>query len=640
MYYGVQYYPEHWPEDRWPVDARMMAEAGVNGVRIGEFAWSFYEPRPGRVDFSAMDRALDVLHEAGITAIMCTCGRTVPPWFYAKYPGEVNVFSDGRTENPKDSRYRIGLLHEDFADEARRIDEAVVEHFAGHPAIRGWQVDNEIGSANDCWCDRCLDAFREYLRRKYGTPEALNRAWGSHFWSYNIGDFDEVQRPHDHFQAQLEYRRFMSEVNVDFVRDRVEMIHRLDPGQWVTTNCQALGARHTDWNDVCEVVDLAGFNHYPARTPQLAIDLYRGQRTGLIALEQFTRLQHVDAGPGWMRLWAWMTVAHGATGINFFRWRQCRWGREQFADGLLPHSGKANRLYDELARMGDEVKRIGALVDRTQVRARAALLVDYPSRWAVDTGLYRDMDPAYEAADYHDALRRLNHSTDAVNPRKPLERYRLVIAPRLWIVDDAIARNLGGYVEAGGILVLTAGSGVTDEFGVSFDTPRPGPLAEPAGIEVSDLAWSDAHSETLDSDAIPGLNGTVARAPWDEIHVAGAEVLARYAEGWRAGMPAVTRNRFGEGQVVYVGARLEQPGLDALVTWLCAEAKLEPLLDTPAGVRAYERRGDDVRLLFLLNYNEEPRRVDVPGAWTDALTGEPVDAAEIAAVDLRILREA
>ena len=211
-----------------------------------------------------------------------------------------------------------------------------------------------------------------------------------------------------------------------------------------------------------------------------------------------------------------------------------------------------------------------------------------------------------------------------------------MIAPRLFCVDAAIAANLERFVAGGGVLCLTAASGVVDEYNVSFDTPRPGPLREMAGIEVSDL--SPLHAPVpLQTAPILGMFGAEGQSMADEIHPLSAEVLAAFDGGWRRGLPAITVNRYGAGRVVYLGTILEGDGLAAFVRYLRSLGGIEPVLATPAGVVAHERRGDGLRLLFLLNKTDAPASVALPAGWRDAFTGEPCAQAEIAAVDMRLL---
>lgn len=637
MYYGVQYYPEHWPEERWAVDAEMMQRAGLNCVRMGEFAWSFFEPREGSLDFSAYDRVIALLHKHGIKTIMCTCSRTVPPWLLKKYPGILTTTQNG-TINPPGGRYLAGLAHPDFIREAQRMDRAIIEHFAGNPGIESWQIDNEIGSCNDCFCDVCVAAFQDFLREKYGTVEQLNKSWGEHFWSDSYSDFSEVPRPSSQPQLNLEYRRFMSMLNCDFNRWRMKLIRELDPGKWITTNFQSIQSQHTDYRELGRDLDINGMNHYPFRSPELILDYYRNGSKPLIVLEQFTRLLEVDAGEGRMRLWAYMALAHGCCGINFFRWRGCRWGQEQFADGLIPHSGKENRLYRELSQMGEELKKIGTRIDATKPEARVAVTFGYDTRWGTRLIQARasQVDCIKEAIRVHDSLTRRNVTTDALDPREDLSKYALVIAPQLFLVDDETSANLKEYVRKGGILCLTAHSGVVDEYGKSFDTPRPGPFAEMAGIEVHDMALLDS-AFSLSSNILPGLNGKQGTILADEIYTTGAEVLATWAEGWRKGMPALTVNSYGKGKVFYLGTVIDGDAMDVLTTYLCADAGVEALIETPSGVRAYERQGDDERLIFILNYTEDAQHVSLPFPCKDAFTGEELTAVDIDPVDLRIV---
>lgn len=635
MKFGVQYYPEHWPRERWPVDAAMMQRAGVNVVRMGEFAWSAYEPRDGSLDFSWMERAIELLGKHGVRTILCTCSRTPPPWIYRKHPGMVSTGQNGIACNT-DGRYRVGLAHEEFIEQSQRIDEAVIRHFSGCDNVIAWQVDNEVGGCNDCYCPRCRKAFQAYLAGKYGTPEALNEAWGSHFWSFAFNDLSEVPTPGSQPQLALEYRRFMSHLNIEFTRWRSELIHKLDPGKPTTTNFQNIYSAHTDNHELARTIDVTGTNHYPSRTPELTLDYYRGSRGTLWVLEQHTRLQTVDTPDGWMRLWAWMAVAHGANAVVHFRWRQCRWGQEQFADGLLPHAGQENRFYKDLSRMGAELKQVADMIEKTEPRAQVAIVYSYESRWGVQAG-FGELDPVIEAVDYHKGLARRVTAIDAMDPREDLSRYRLVIAPRLWMVDSRVASNLRQYVEAGGTLCLTLGSGVVDEYGKSFDQPRPGPLRDLAGITVSDLAFDTGLQLKLESSVIAGLNGAAGHMAADEIHPEGAEVIVTHGIGWRRGRPAITSHKAGKGRVIYVGVRLDSTAIHALVDWLGETNGIPQRLERIDKVSVYERTCDEYRLLFLINWSDDRHTMEVGKGWRDAFSAEPVSAVAIPANDLRIV---
>ncbi len=641
MFFGAQYYPEQWPEERWPVDVQMMAEAGVNTVRMGEFAWSGYEPREGEYDFGWMDRVLELLSEKGIGVIMCTCSRTPPPWVYKRYPGIENVNIDGR-RGRAGARYAYCPSNSDFREAALRIDRMVIDHFAGHPAIAGWQIDNEVGGSNDCFCETCLETFQEYLREKYGSVDELNRSWGPHFWSFAFGSFDEVPMVHPvrpNPQLNLEYRRFLSHQNIRFLRDRTEYIRKKDPGKWITTNFQSGKTRHTDYHEMSKYIDYNGMNYYPARSPELVVDYYRGNRGRVLVLEQFTRLAPVDSGPGWMRLWAWQAVARGAKGINFFRWRVSRQGQEMHRDGMLPQAGQPNRRYEELKRMGAEVKNVGDILDGVQPRGDVAICYSYDSRWALDDMPVDGIDAVDEAVAFHDALTGINVAVDAMDTRADISGSKLVIAPRAFLLDDATVENLTGFAESGGVLCLTAGTGVVDRFGRCFDVPRPGPLREAAGIEVSDLSSLDAGVAVR--GVAQGLEEYAGAGRYlaDEIHLIGAQAAAEYASGWRDGHPAITVHRYGEGRVVYIGTALTEDSVAALIPWLCRLSGVAPILETVEGVHALRQVGDGVEVLFLLNYNGSEYTQELDDEWEDIFCGgRKCSRVTIAPVDLAILR--
>ena len=653
MYYGVAYYPEHWPEERWPVDAQMMQEAGINGVRMGEFAWSKIEPVEGHYDFDWLDRAITLLASHGIKTMMCTLSRTPPPWVFHKYPEIRNLRADGHASN-YGHRYTVCLNSPKFIELSQRIDRAVIEHYAGNKNVIAWHIDNEIGAGNACYCETCHRKFIDYLVDKYQTIENLNACWGTHFWSFAFSSFDEVPLPvgvrFPSPSLSLEYARFQSKTNVDFAFWRYELMKKLHPEAWVTTNFQTSNATHTDIFDLGRATDIYGTNFYPTYAPEFALDYCRGDRGQVFILEQRSGQPHWMPGtqPGWMRLWAYRSIAHGACGINFFRWRTCRWGQEEYWHGVLPHSGRPNRRYQELTQMGKELQQIGLLIETTRPAPQVAVVMGYDSRWALQAVSsnevlppifsYEAMDVHEEAKAYHSALMRLNVCTDALDPRMDLSRYKLVIAPRLYCIDDPTASNLRRYVEAGGVLCLTPRSGVVDQYNVMFDQPAPGPLRELAGINVDDYT-SLTKPVGLQSNAT-GLRGLVEGTLWaDEIQLAGATVLATYQEEWLTGLPAITVNQYGKGMAIYVGTVLRDSSLQALISWLCEKVGVDLGLPTPEGVCAYERRSENRRLLFLLNFSGEEQSIPLKGAWEDAFTGELTSQVYLQLADVKIYKQ-
>jgi beta-galactosidase len=288
--------------------------------------------------------------------------------------------------------------------------------------------------------------------------------------------------------------------------------------------------------------------------------------------------------------------------------------------------------------MGKEIKQLGSFIDSTEPKTQIAIIYSYESRWAMKAGRFgSDFDPVEEAITYHRALARRQTSIDAMDPRQDLSQYRLVIAPRLWIVDEAIVLNLHQFVQNGGTLVLTPGSGVADPYGKSFVEPRPGPLRYLAGITVSDLAYQTGMKLAIQSHVIPGLKTASGYNAADEIHIEAAKVVATYGNVWRDGRPAITMNNVGNGQVIYIGTLLEEDTLKAVINWLCDLARVKQSTTAPDGVSVYERQSGNTRLLFLINWRIEQARVDVGDDWNDAFTQQPVKSVLIESQDIRIL---
>lgn len=654
MYFGLAYYPEHWPEERWPVDAAMMQAAHVNGVRMGEFAWSKLEPTEGHYDFDWLDRSIELLAAHGVKTMMCTCSRTPPPWVFKKYPGITNVRADRHASN-YGHRYTICHNNPTFKELAKQIDRAVIEHYAGNENVIAWHIDNEIGSGNTCYCDICRGRFHEYLAEKYGTVENLNEKWGTHFWSIAYSAFDEVPMPTGattpYPSLALEYARFQSKVNAEFARWRYELMKATHPQAWVTTNFQSSRATHTDIFEMGAYTDIYGTNFYPTHNPEFALDYCRGGRGELIVLEQRTGSPHWRPGtpPGWMRLWTYRSIAHGASGINYFRWRTARWGQEEYWHGVLPHSGQANRRYTELIQTGEELERVGDIIAATRPASKTAIVLSYESRWALHSVSSSEvlaaqfandeMDAHEEAKAYHTALMDQNITIDALDPREDLSQYRLVIATRQYILDERTAANLRRFVENGGVLCMTPRSGVADEFNVIFDRPSPGPLLDVAGIEVDDYTTLEGPVDMKKLEN--GPSGVKKGTVWaDEINLKTAKAVAQFGSNWLAGMPAITINSFGKGMFVYVGTLLRGESLDAFITWLTELAKVEPNLKTPAGVRAYERQSADFRLIFLLNFSEKSHKIGLDGTWQEILSGREIDRVELPPAGVALLKKA
>lgn len=638
MYIGVDYYPEHWPRERWETDARLMQEAGFNVVRLAEFAWVKMEPEEGRFEFGWLQEALGVLAERGISAILCTPTAVMPAWVARKYPETLATEANGKRITwgvRKNNCFTSGayrLLSE-------RITRALAEQFAGAPNVIGWQTDNEFGGPV-CYCDTCRAEFQDWLRTKYGTLEAVNEAWGTHFWGHTVGTWGEIVIPDkpggDNPSLLLDWQRFYSWLNVRFQADQVRILREVCPGHFVTHNFMGLFS-DLDYYELAGDLDLVAWDNYPVWgapevdwRPAAGADVMRGlKRQNFWIMEQtagpggwgaYGRNPH----PGEIRKIAYQQVAHGADGIVWFRWRTCTAGREQYWHGLLGHDGRPRRRYEEAAQTAGELQRIAGELEGTTVESKVAVVYDYESIWALR------FQPGFAGNDFHEnllryygALKRAGVEVDMVRPGQDLKGYRLVLAPDLYLLPDARARQLSEFVAAGGVLLADCRTGVKTETGLCHDRTLPGLLAEALGITIEEYgALAEGQKLTVTGQGeLAGEYQATLNADW--VTPTGAETLAGYREWPLESFAAATRNRFGEGWGYYLGTVVREPVFyDRLVGEMLAKAGIAARVATPAGVEAAARSGNGKELLFLINHTEEPQVVAVPAGKKELLSGE------------------
>lgn len=666
MLLGVAYYPEHWPEDRWPVDAKLMKEAGITRVRIGEFAWHRMEPREGTYDFDWLKRVVELLGRHGIKTILGTPTPTYPAWLHKKYPDLHEIASNG-VAREFGMRQDACKNHPRYREHARRIVEQMAAAMGNHPDVAAWQTDNEFGCHGSarCWCDYCRAAFQSWLRERFqGDIAALNAAWGTFFWSQDYNDFDEISVPRDTANGGndgqnpglvLDFYRFSSEVQVRFQREQIEVLLRLSPGRLITHNL--MGAfRQVNYFDLARALDIVSWDNYPFGTngtnlpPRpLNHDLMRGvKQQNVWVMEQASGpggwgSYSATPQPGQMRLWAWQSVAHGADMVSFFRWRTCRWGREQFWHGILYHHGHPQRRYEEAKRLGAEFRRVSKELDGSTVESPVAILYPYDTVWALETQPNARSGFEYNelAGDWAHALSRMGVTADAIEPAANLHRYKVIIAPTLHLCTPEIVRKLTAFVRAGGTLILGPRSGVKDVENAVVDEFLPGPLAALAGCHVEEYD-NFSHAKGVEM-TVRDRQGAAwpAKVMADVLVPArGAKVLLTYGAHYYAGRAAAVESRRRAGRCIYLGTVLDESGLKAFLTPVLKTARVGVAESLPASVEVVRRARKGRDYAFYLNYNAAPVTVDLARPGLDLLTGKRLKGqAAIAGFNLLIVKE-
>ncbi len=626
--FGVDYYPEHWPRERWAVDAKMMREMGISIVRMAEFSWAKWEPREGEFHFEDLDEAIDVLAREGIRCILGTPSAAPPAWIIRRNPEIQPVDSTGR-------RLSFGGRHHDCQSNAvyrahiRRFVTAFAQHYAKNPNVVGWQVDNELGNSHDdlCFCPSCEAAFRTWLKNKYGTVGELNRRWGTAFWSQDYASFDEVEAPKatvcgHNPSHQLDWRRFCSDLVLDFHKMQADILRAAAPDMFITHNEMGFSDK-VDYRRLGQQLDFASHDQYPGGHfladqsgrhidwDAAPLDFIRStmQRPYWIMEQQSAITGWEILGrtpqPGRLALWAMQSIAHGADTVIFFRWRSCVMGTEQYWHGILPHSGVPGRYYQEIAAFMREQGPMLAKIQGAMPKNDVAILFSYDQNYAMRIQPHHlDLRYTDHLMTYYSALMRAHVPVDFVGEEQDWSRYRVLIAPLQFLMTPELAAKLHAYAQNGGTLVLDMRCGVKDGDNIAIsDDELPCRVRDLCGLTVTEYDCL----RDIDVDIVWDGERYVGRMWADLIAPDAAETLAVYGSEFYAGTPAITRSAYGEGCAYYIGTQMSPALADRFVRELIGRAGLVPLAEADADVEVVSREKDGVRWLFAMNHTGEAK---------------------------------
>jgi beta-galactosidase len=661
MYFGTDYYPEHWvypyagtpeePESRWQRDAELMVAAGINVVRMGEFAWGLYEPEEGKYDFDWMKRAMDVMANAGIQVMLGTPTAAPPIWLARKHPEILPLDQNGLAMH-EGTRKAYCMNSSVYWDYCKKIITELATALGKHPQLIAWQIDNGLGGheTESSFNEETRRDWHAWLQAKYETVERLNEFMGTRFWTQIVTRFEDVPMPMKsptvyNPSLLLDWMRFSSDTIVAFVRMQADLLHELTPGIPVTNNLRAL-TRCFDHFDVADVLDFVGIDSNATIKTKSAenacgMDMLRslkkaniktpGDDGGFWVVEQKANnvnWQEVNSlvRPGVVRLFTYQAISRGATGVLYFLWRQARIGSEKFYGGVLTHDGRGeNRVYKEISHIGDEIKLLGPILQGTSVVAEACILFSHENEWAMEHGPQpnRYFNQREHNQLFYNALHDRNIPVDFARPTEDLSRYKLVIAPSLKLLAGGEADLLKLYVQNGGTLVSTFHTGLVDEHHIAPDNGYPHDLTDLFGMEVLEfdpLPPGEENHLTF-KGAFPTSHLHPAKLWCDLIEPKECQILATYAKDFYAGRPALTMNTFGLGKAIYIGTMSHQHFYYDLIVWLRQLCNLFPLLKVPDTVEVSLRQKDDTRIYFLLNHQNSPVRIQFYKPMHDFLTG-------------------
>ena len=621
-----------------------MAEVGIGFVRIGEFAWSKLEPRPGELDFGWLVQAMDALHLHGLKVILGTPTATPPRWMVDKHPEMLAVDVDGRVRG-FGSRRHYCFSHQGYREECRRITQLLADKVGHHPALAGWQTDNEYGCHDTVlsYSKSAEAGFRQWLAARYGTVEALNEAWGNAFWSMEYNGFEQIELPHlavteVNPNAALDFRRYSSDQVAAFNKVQFDVMKAARPDLPVIHNFMG---RFTEFDhyDVARTLDVASWDSYPlghldisSETDEvkaqyfrqgepdaqgLQHDIYRAvgrgrwwimeQQPGPVNWASY----NPDPLPGMARLWAWEAFAHGAEVVSYFRWRQYHSAQEQMHAGLLRPDSQPAPAYHEASQVAREVNAIG--IGGVAGKARVAIVYDYESEWAWQ------IQPQAKGFSHHALvravyvpLRKRGVDVDILSPQtEDFSGYDIVVIPALFAWNEKLRGAVAGF--EGHLLIGPRSGSKTGNFTI--------PETLPPGLPQNLLDAKVVRVDSINPAYAVPVKGGGAVSHWRERLETRAAVVMEDAEDF----PVL----IAQGKLHYLAASGDRALMQRIVDYLLDEANL-PTVILPAGVRCRVR--DGFRIYF--NYGNTSATL-VPAADETAYV---IGGADIPAAGVSIAR--
>jgi beta-galactosidase len=650
LYLGTAWYPEQWPESRWEADLALMQAAHIRFVRVGEFAWSRFEPSEGHYDLDWLDHAIRAAERHHITVVIGTPSAAPPAWLTTTYPETLRIKEDGRPDQ-HGNRQQFNWANPKYRELARAMALQLAQRFGHDPNVIGWQIDNEY--ANESYGPADQAQFDAWLKNRYGTLDNLNTRWTTAYWSETYNDWSQVpiQTTYGNPGLLISWKRFVSDTWRSYQKNQLDVIRaNADKRQFITTNMMGFfdGFDHYTVSqdlDFASWDDYVGTGHLNPVSNGAAHDLTRGfLRKNFWVME--TQPGFVNWSPdnnsldkGEVRAMAWHDIGHGADAVSYWQWRSDLNGQEEYHGTLVGADGTPVPLYAEVAQEGEEFAKAGPALAGTTVQSDVAILHSYDATWAVKWQAHnKAFDPIANLITYYGALRSQAHSVDIVSPSVPLSQYKLVVAPALNLLTDQQAQNLIDYVHNGGHLVLTQRSAMKNDDNGLVPERQPGPLAALLGGRVDQFY-------ALDSTVpVSGDWGSGSTKVWAELlstSTPDTKVLMRYGKsnGWLDNQPAAITRKVGKGSITYIGAALEGPTLDAAAKWMLADANVHPEFGAlPAGVDLYIRKDAHHEVWILINFAEAPQTISLPTAFTNVLTSASTTTATLNRYDVVILQ--
>lgn len=640
--YGGDYNPNQWPREIWKEDMRIFKDAHINSATVNVFSWAKLQPSEEVYDFAELDDIVEMLSNENYDIVLATSTGALPAWMAKRYPEVERTDWDGRHKKYGE-RHNACPNSPIFQKYSALLAEKLAQRYGQNPHVKCWHVSNEYGGT--CYCENCEKAFRVWLREKYGTLDQLNKAWNTEFWGHTFYDWDEIVVPNALGEGlwngstafagiSVDYRRFNSEGMMKNYMAERDAIRKYDKNTVITTNLMGT-YKELDYFKWAKEMDIISWDSYPSYdTPwsynAMCHDLMRGLKDKpFMLMEQSPSQQNWQKynslkSPGQMRAQSYQTIAHGADTIQFFQLRRSVGGCEKFHGAVISHAGTENtRVFREVQQLGAELETIGDIILGSRNEAEVGIIFDWDNYWSLEytSGPSADLKYVNQIHSYYEYFYNKNIPVNMIPYDADFKKYKVIIAPVLYMVKKGMKEALESFVKNGGILFTTYMSGIVDQSDNVYLGGYPGPLRELAGIWVEEIdalapeQWNSVHFKNGDSFQ--------CNLVCERIHLEGAESLGTYEMNFYAKEPAVTRNIFGKGTVYYAGTQLQKEGKEYILDNICKEAGIQSLTECNSGLEIVCRKKLNKKIYFIMNLKTEEEKIPEQFyGYKDILTGK------------------
>jgi len=661
MLHGADYNPEQWLDrpDLLEKDIELMKKTHCNVMSVGIFSWAALEPEEGRFEFTWMDQVLHRLAENNIHVLLATPSGARPAWLSQRYP-EVLRVSSARLKSLHGERHNHCFNAPAYRQKVALINSKLATRYAHHPAVIGWHISNEYGG--DCHCDHCQDAFKIWLKDRYQSIDALNKAWWTGFWSHTFNDWSQIDSPSPQGESSvhglnLDWKRFVTDSVTDFCRHEVAVLKEQNPNLPVTTNFMEYFYDYNYWK-LADAIDFISWDSYPLwhkGSDDMALACYTAMYHDLmrsIKDKPFLLMESTPSQTNWQPitklkkpgmhlLSSLQAVAHGSDSVQYFQWRKSRGSVEKFHGAVVDHVGHVD------TRVGRDVSEVGAFLAElddivgSRSDAEVAIIFDWESRWAMDDASGPRNEGLFYEQTVNDQYRGFweqGINCDIIEQLSDFSRYKVLVAPMLYLLKEGVGERMASFVAAGGTLVASYWTGIVNESDLCFLGGFPG--GENSSLRNTLGIWAEEIDSLYDDERVSidslagntlGLAGSFkARHLCETIHLENAQALAIYSSDFFTGKPALTCNHYGKGQAYYIASRNDLSFNSQFYQRIAQQFGITKAIDTQLaeGISVTVRHNAQFDYLFVMNFSAHPKLLKLDGrdyvehATGIALTGE------------------